>query len=74
MKRRALASGLLLALAMSVSASQVAPSAGVGGATLSGKVTLLLPPKVKIDPGGSVVWIPGLTVNAPAPSAISVTS
>jgi plastocyanin len=70
-KRRALATGLLLALAMSASASQVA---GGGGATLSGKITLLLPPKVKIDPGGSVVWIPGLTVNAPAAAGNSVTS
>jgi len=61
----------LLALAMSASASQVA---GGGGATLSGKITLLLPPKVKIDPGGSVVWIPGLTVNAPPAAANSVTS
>ncbi len=56
---------------MSASASQVA---GVGGATLSGKITLLLPPRVKIDPGGSVVWIPGLTVNAQAAAANSVTS
>ena len=74
MKRRAFASGLLLALAISASASQVAPSTGGGGATLSGKITLLLPPKVRIDPGGSVVWIPGLTVNAPAAAANSVTS
>lgn len=72
MNRRALASGLLLALGVSTYAAQVAPTTS-GGATLSGKITLLLPPKVKIDPGGSVVWIPGLTVNATA-TANSVTS
>lgn len=72
MNRRALAAGLFLALGASTFASQAAPASS-GGATLSGKVTLLLPPKVKIDPGGSVVWIPGLTVNAPA-APNSVTS
>ena len=59
---------------MSASASQVAPPPSGGASTLSGKITLLLPPKVKIDPGGSVVWIPGLTVSAPAGPANSVTS
>ena len=72
MNRRALASGLLLALGVAAFASQAPPVSG-SGATLSGKVTLLLPPKVKIDPGGSVVWIPGLIVNAPA-APNSVTS
>ncbi len=43
-------------------------------AELSGRVTLILPPKVQIDPGGSVVWIPGLAVEATAMSAPSVTS
>ena len=42
-----------------------------GGATLTGRVTLLLPPKVALDPGGSVVWIPGLKVaSSPAPPPI----
>ena len=41
---------------------------------LAGKVTLLLPPKVKIDPGGSVVWIPGVTTSVPGTTANSVTS
>jgi hypothetical protein len=59
---------------MSAFASQVAPPPGGGSSALSGKITLLLPPKVKIDPGGSVVWIPGLTLSAPAPLANSVTS
>jgi plastocyanin len=59
---------------MSAFASQVAPPGGGSASTLSGRITLLLPPKVKIDPGGSVVWIPGLSVNAPAPSGNSVTS
>ncbi len=35
------------------------------GATLAGTVKLILPPKVQIDPGGSVVWIPGLRIAAP---------
>lgn len=44
-------------------------------AVLSGRVSLLLPPKVKIDPGGSVIWIPGLTVASSASAAPpSVTS
>ncbi len=72
MTRRALATALFLTLGMSAFASQVAPAGG--GATLSGKITLLLPPKVKIDPGGSVVWIPGLTLSTPPRSANSVTS
>ena len=60
---------------MSTFASQAGAPSGGGVATLSGKVTLLLPPKVKIDPGGSVVFIPGLTVSAPAPASPgSVTS
>ena len=57
---------------MPASSSQLAPA--TGGSSLSGKVTLLLPPKVKIDPGGSVVWIPGLHANAPAPATPAVTS
>lgn len=64
---RGLAVVVGLAFAASTSASQAAPSPRT--ATLSGRVTLLLPPKVKIDPGGSVVWIPGLRVEASATSA-----
>jgi hypothetical protein len=67
-----LAPVLFLALGTSASAFQGAPSSSAGS-TLSGRITLLLPPRVKIDPGGSVVWIPGLTVNAPPPPA-AVTS
>jgi hypothetical protein len=59
---------------VSALASQSAPPSSGGEATLSGKITLILPPKVKIDPGGSVVWIPGLTLSAPPASAPSVTS
>lgn len=73
MSRRSLAGGLLLALGVTAFASQVAALAA-SGAALGGKVTLLLPPKVKIDPGGSVIWIPGLTLSAPATAAHSVTS
>jgi len=69
---RSLAPALLLALGVSASAFQAAPPSG-GGSTLSGRITLLLPPKVKIDPGGTVVWIPGLSVNAPTAQP-SVTS
>ena len=74
MNRRVLLSGLLLALGLSASASQVTPPSISGASTLAGKITLLLPPKVKIDPGGSVVWIPGLTVSTPTASLNSVTS
>ena len=58
-----------LALAASTFGSQPASAPSSGAATLSGRVTLLLPPKVKIDPGGSVVWIPGLKVASPAAGA-----
>ena len=44
------------------------------GATLSGRVSLLLPPKVEVDPGGSVVWIPGLTIAGSGSVRPSVTS
>lgn len=40
--------------------AQTEPRQEAAPATLSGRITLILPPKVKIDPGGSVVWIPGL--------------
>lgn len=43
-------------------------------ATLSGRVSLVLPPKVQVDPDGSVVWIPGLTIAGPGPVRPSVTS
>lgn len=66
--RRFLA-GCVLAVSASIFASQPAPAAGAGAASLTGRVTLLLPPKVEIDPGGSVIWIPGLKVEgAPAPA------
>ncbi len=45
-----------------------------GTAVLSGRVSLILPPKVEIDPGGSVVWIPGLTIASKGPALNSVTS
>jgi plastocyanin len=68
----------LAAILVTLAGSRViAQDAGAGSATLSGKVSLMLPPKVKIDPGGSVVWIPGLNVSqsaANANSALSVTS
>jgi plastocyanin len=47
---------------------------GATTSDLSGRVTLLLPPSIKVDPGGVVVWIPGLTIGAPAPPRASVTS
>jgi plastocyanin len=68
---RGLSSALLLALSASAFAAQTTP---LGGATLSGRVTLLLPPKVKVDPGGSVVWISGLTLPSSSAAANSVTS
>lgn len=43
-------------------------------ATLSGRITLVLPPKVQVDPGGSVVFIPGLTIPGGAHPRPSVTS
>lgn len=43
-------------------------------ATLSGRVSLVLPPRVQVDPGGSVVWIPGLTIAGSGPVRPSVTS
>lgn len=74
MTRRSLGSGLLFVLGVSAFAAQVGPAQGGGASILSGKVSLLLPPKVQIDPGGSVVWIPGLAVSPAPPSAPSVTS
>lgn len=50
------------------------PAVAQAGGELSGRVTLLLPPAVKVDPGGIVVWIPGVTVSSPGPSSRSVTS
>lgn len=64
---RGLTAWTVLALTASTFASPQAPLPGT--ATLSGRVTLLLPPKVKIDPGGSVVWIPGVSVVSPAAGA-----
>jgi plastocyanin len=73
--KRSLPTALLLGLGVSVLAFQAGPPAASGGAVLTGKVTLLLPPKVKIDPGGAVVFIPGLKTTGQAPSpAASVTS
>jgi plastocyanin len=59
---RRLLPGVLVALCASTFASQLVPSAGAAAAALSGRVSILLPPKVEMDPGGSVVWIPGLKV------------
>lgn len=55
-------------------ASSLAPAVQGGAATLTGRVTLILPPKVEIDPGGSVVWIPGLNIASSGTPAYSVTS
>lgn len=69
------ATALAVALVTSMFASNPAPARASGTAVLAGRVSLLLPPKVKIDPGGSVVWIPGLTVASPAGGAVpAVTS
>lgn len=57
--RKFLPAFLLFACALSL-ASQPVPPGATAAATLAGRVTLLLPPKVEIDPGGSVVFIPGL--------------
>lgn len=75
MKRvlRAFGSGLILVAGASTFASQATPPAP-SGSVLSGRVSLVLPPKVKVDPGGSVVWIPGLTLTARPPAPSSVTS
>ncbi len=65
----------MLVLAASTFASPPRGTSAVGTATLSGRVSLLLPPKVKIDPGGAVIWIPGLTVaSSTSGAAPSVTS
>ncbi len=50
------------------------PSPGHAGGELLGRVTLLLPPAVKVDPGGIVVWIPGVTISDPAATPPTVTS
>ena len=72
---RAFTAAAVVALAASMFAPNHAPAQASGTAVLSGRVSLLLPPKVKIDPGGSVVWIPGLTVVSSASTlAPSVTS
>lgn len=71
------ARGLVLVTGLTLAASTFASqlSSPSGTAVLSGRVTLLLPPKARIDPGGSVVWIPGLNVASPAPGAsVAVTS
>lgn len=67
--------GLIAALGALTSPARVAPSSGEGAtAVLSGRISLLLPPRVKVDPGGSVVWIPGLVVPSSGSSANAVTS
>jgi plastocyanin len=72
---RVVVAALLVALCGSSLRAQTATSdGGAGSAALSGKVSLLLPPKVKIDPGGSVVWIPGLNLPRAATAKGSVTS
>jgi plastocyanin len=70
-----LASGVIVALWAAVFAAQTSPpDRGGGTAVLSGRITLILPPRVQIDPGGSVVWIRGLTLPSSGASANSVTS
>ncbi len=72
---RGFTAGAVVALVASMFWSNLAPAQASATAVLSGRVSLLLPPKVKIDPGGSVVWIPGLTVVSPTSGAApSVTS
>jgi plastocyanin len=72
---RGLAGAVVLALAASTFSPRLAPARASETAVLSGRVSLLLPPKVKIDPGGSVVYIPGLNVASAHPGATpSVTS
>lgn len=75
MKRvlRGFGSALITAVCATALASQ-SVDAPASGAVLSGRVSLLLPPKVKVDPGGSVVWIPGLNLKERGPAANSVTS
>ena len=74
-KARGKVIGVVIALSLLTFAPRTFPqSSGGGGAVLAGRVTLLLPPKVKIDPGGSVIWIPGLTLANAAASPNSVTS
>ena len=58
--------GVAALLCASMAGSQTAPG---GTATLSGRVTLLLPAKSKVDPDGSVVWIPGLRLAGTNPAA-----
>lgn len=70
---RSLGSGLIVATCASTFASQALPAASSGTAVLTGHVSLVLPPKVKVDPGGSVVWIPGVNVPAPAQTAAAAT-
>ncbi|MEO8500142.1 MAG: hypothetical protein ABI565_04450 [Vicinamibacteria bacterium] len=64
---------LLVALGVAAFATQGAPPTAAG-AILAGRVTLLLPPKVKIDPGGAVVFVPGLTLSGQGPARASITS
>ena len=72
---RGFATAAVVTVAASMFASHISPAQASATAVLSGRVSLLLPPKVKIDPGGSVVWIPGLTVASPGVGAPpSVTS
>lgn len=67
----ALAFPILIAATSPRSDTQIeAPST----VTLAGRVSLSLPPKVKVDPGGAVVWIPGVTIPGRPVTADSVTS
>lgn len=63
---------LLVLCATMAGAQPVAPATT---AELSGRVSLLLPPSMKLDPGGTVVWIPGVSLSnseaAPTPSMAS---
>lgn len=71
---RRLIPGILFALCASIFASPSTPSESVATAALAGRVTLLLPPKVEMDPGGSVIWIPGLRVDSRPAHTHEVTS
>jgi plastocyanin len=72
---RGLVPAIVVTLCAPTFASQLAPIGGSGAAGLTGRVTLLLPPRVQIDPGGTVVWIPGLTISSAGAAAdASVTS
>ena len=73
---RALRAAALASAALLVAASprSDAQAPALSAVTLAGRVSLLMPPKVKVDPGGVVVWIPGVTIPGRPVTADSVTS